>query len=141
MTDRPWTCLQGPRSKVCTILLARDPGPQLTALLDHMLCTKAAQRDPGPNPTPPPQPPVTSPPAKLSLHNRPHTQPASVALTDDLRAGKDTESRNPVPWTQYKPQNTKSLPQYTHTTSNPQSHKQSHPSTVLSTHIPQSTHP
>lgn len=102
--DQPCTCPQGPRSKVCTVLPVRDPTPQLTALLDHMLCTKDAQRDPRPSPAPTPQPPATGSSAKLGLHKQPHTQPASVTLTDDLGAGEGhIKSHNPVPWTQYKP--------------------------------------
>ena len=137
--DQPWTCLQGPRSKVCTVLPVRDPTPQLTALLDHMLCTKDAQRDPRSSPAPTPQPPATGSSAKLRVHNQSYTQPASVTLTDDLGAGKGhirVTILSPGLYT--NPQNMKSLPQYTHTTSSLQSH--SHTRTQ-STHIPQSTHP
>lgn len=120
--DQPWTCLQGPSSKVCTVLPVRDPTPQLTALLDHTLCTKDAQRDPRPSPAPTPQPPVTGSSAKLRVHNQSYTQPASVTLTDDLGAGKG-HIRVAIlsPRLDTNPQNMKSLPQYTHTTSSLQS--------------------
>lgn len=87
--DQPWTCPQGPRSKVCTVLPVRDPTPQLTALLDHMLCTKDAQRDPRPSPAPTPQPPAMGSSAKLRLHSHTHSLPQSLSQMT-LELEKDT---------------------------------------------------
>lgn len=79
----PWICLQGPQSEVY-----RDPDPQLTTLFRsnalHPGCSE------GPRPQLPSQLPATHSLAKLSLHKQPHIQPASVILTDDPGAGKDT---------------------------------------------------
>lgn len=68
-----------------------------------------------------------------------HTQPASVTLTDDLGAGKGHIRVTILsPGLDANPQNMKSLPQYTHTTSSLQSHSHTH---TQSTHVPQSTYP
>ena len=126
-TDHGRAC-GGPRHKVCAGSLAEDTAPQLPALLAHMPCTTAAGGGPRPRPAPPPPPqPLCN---GLSSQTEPWQptrtqQPASVALTDDLGAGKDTESHSPVPWTQHKPPDTKRLPQYAQTISNLQSHSHS----------------
>lgn len=101
----------------------------------HQACSEGSQ---------PPPPPAPAPCNGLSSQTEP-SQPTthtaclshSVTVTDDLGAGKDTKHHNPVPGTRGKPSNI----QYTQTTSNLWSHQQSHPSTVPSTHMPQSTHP
>lgn len=53
---------------------------------------------------------------------------------------RHTDAHNPVPWSPRKPPNTKSLSQYTQTTSNLHSHTNNHTQVILSTHILQSTH-
>lgn len=125
-------CPQGPRSEGCAVLPARDPDPQLTTLL--IICCAPRLLTEAWLPT--------SSLAKLSLCNQPHTWTASVTLPDDPGVSKrHTGSHSPIPRMDYKHQNTKSLPQHTQATSNLQSRRRSHLSTVLSAHIPQSTNP